>query len=120
MVVNCRNWLQKWFLWHRTITYKLFMQFFKRKSYYKPDFGDPLVMKVKCILIDGCLSKGGKLTLVQQCMLSSIPPYYLSLSRDLMKIFRPLKNLNMNFLWEQSGEDLKDHFLSGQWYQDLG
>ncbi|KAM7490623.1 hypothetical protein LguiA_033544 [Lonicera macranthoides] len=59
----------------------------------------------------GCLSKGGRLTLLQS-VLGSIPIYYLSIFKIPQKVASILEKLMRDFLWEGRGEGKKDHLVN--------
>ncbi|KAK9275444.1 hypothetical protein L1049_022709 [Liquidambar formosana] len=80
---------------------------------YSEVFWGSVVDRVRRRLEDwkrALMSKGGRLVLIQS-VLSSIPTYYLSLFRILVKVARSLEKLMRDFLWEGSGEGKRDHLV---------
>jgi len=57
-----------------------------------------------------CLSKGGRLTLIQ-AVLYSIPSYYMSLFRMPISVVDKVEQLMRNFLWEGVDEGKKNHLV---------
>lgn len=76
-------------------------------------FWDPVVEKVKKRLQKWkkvCLSKGGRLTLIQ-AVLSSIPIYYMSLFKMPICIAKYVEKLMRDFLWEGMDSGTNSHLV---------
>ncbi|KAH9734302.1 reverse transcriptase domain-containing protein [Citrus sinensis] len=80
----------------------------------KADFWAPVLEKVERRL-DGwkkaCLSKGGRLTLIQS-VLSSLCSYFMSLFQIPVSVAKRIEEAMRDFLWEGIGEGKKDHLVS--------
>ncbi|CAL9004181.1 unnamed protein product, partial [Prunus brigantina] len=61
-----------------------------------------------------CLSKGGRLTLIQ-AVLSNIPSYYMSLFKMPIRVVAKVEQLMRNFLWEGLEEGKKCHLVRWEW-----
>ena len=76
-------------------------------------FWDPVIEKISIRLsswFKGCLSRGGRLTLIQS-VLESIPIYYLSLFKAPISVCNHIESLLRKFFWEGVEEGKKDHLL---------
>lgn len=65
---------------------------------------------MKWLALGPTISNGGRLVLIQS-VLSSIPAYFLSLFRILIKVAACLEKLMRDFLWEGSEESKRDHLV---------
>ena len=77
------------------------------------NFWNPVMDKVEKRLQKwkrACLSKGGRLTLIQ-AVLSSIPSYYMSLFKMPIGVAAKVEQLMRNFLWEGLEEGKKCHLV---------
>lgn len=84
-------------------------------------FWDPIIEKVSKRLDSwkiAYFSLGGRITLIQSC-LTSIPLYYLSLSKVLLGVARRLERFMRDFLWSGSGEDKRTTLWGGIWFVGL-
>ncbi|KAM7480816.1 hypothetical protein LguiB_005399 [Lonicera macranthoides] len=76
-------------------------------------FWNPVVEKISKRLegwLKGCLSKGGRLTLIQS-VLESIPIYYLSLFKMPISVCNTIEKMMRDFFWEGYGESVGDHLI---------
>ena len=78
------------------------------------DFWGPVIEKISKRLegwLKGCLSRGGRLTLIQS-VLESIPIYYLSLFKIPISVCNIIEKLMRDFFWEGYGERVCDHIVN--------
>lgn len=56
------------------------------------------------------ICRGGRL-IVLNAVLASIPMYYLSFIKIVVKVANRIERMQRGFLWEGSGEGKKDHWV---------
>ncbi|KAM7513904.1 hypothetical protein LguiA_003487 [Lonicera macranthoides] len=78
------------------------------------EFWNPVLEKVKKKLDGwkgGCLSRGGRLILIES-VLASLPTYFLSIFRIPMKVKNVLEKRMRDFLWDGCDNNRKDHLIN--------